>query len=93
MKCLKCKNRLFFKPLPDETFTCCLAWGEGVQNINIRTGVSPAIKKYGLDGNPCGNFKPGISICQTDESGKSPFLIHPIRREGEKFLHQQLGVK
>jgi len=90
-QCLHCANRLFFKPLPDETFTCCFAWGETVRNIDLRTGVSPAIKKYGLEGNPCGKFKPGSSICQTEE--KTSFLIHPARTEGEEFIRHSLGIQ
>ncbi len=86
-QCLHCKWRLFFKPLPDETFTCCPVWGEDFKSINIRTGVSPAIKMYGIEGKPCDKFKAGMSICQT---GESSFFIHPIRKEGEKFLYQLL---
>ncbi len=90
-QCLHCAHRMFFKPLPDETFTCCFAWAENVRIIDIMTGVSPAIKKYGIEGKPCPKFKAGTSIFRTDEVCGNPFIIHPIRKEGEKFLYHLLG--
>ncbi len=87
-QCLYCQHRLFFKPLSNETFTCCFAYGEGVQDINIRTGVSPAIKKYGLDGNPCEKFELGTSAFQSPVD--NPFYVHPTRKAGEEFFFKIL---
>jgi hypothetical protein len=83
-QCLNCKFRLFFKPLPDEAFTACIGWGESVRDINIRTGVSPKIKQFGQNEEICERFDAGISICQANE--KSPFLINPVRKDGEQYL-------
>jgi len=83
-QCLHCEHRLFFKPLSNETFTCCFAFGETVEAIDIRTGVSPAIKKHGLEMIPCEEFKSGSSIFQ--DNPNNPFDIHPTRKKGEDFL-------
>jgi hypothetical protein len=88
-QCLGCAYRLFFKPLSDETFTCCFVWEETVEDINLSTGVSPAIQRYGVKGFPCGNFEPGKSICETPAS--APFTLHPIRVAGEKNLLNKLS--
>lgn len=91
MQCWKCKWWLFFKPLPDDTFSCCDAWGEAVKDINLKTGVSPKIQIHGVDDIPCKHKKKGRSICET--SKKESFKLHPIREEGEKFLCRVLGLK
>ncbi len=83
-QCLYCAGYLFFKPLSDETFFCCGKHEETVKDIDIQTGVSPAIKRHGLEGVPCGKFEPGESICDT--SKEKPFLFHPIRIKGEEEL-------
>ncbi len=83
-QCLECSHRLFFKPLPDETFTCCFAHGERALDINIRTGVSPAIKKHRLENKPCGKFSRGESVFEAPVA--KPFLIHPARKDGEEYL-------
>lgn len=82
-QCLHCRNRLFFEPLPDETFTCCWAHGETVTDIDLETGVSPAIEEYGLKNVPCDKFWGGKSIC---------LQAHPVREDGERFLRAALGL-
>lgn len=88
-QCLGCKDRIFFVPLPGEVFTCCRAYGEGVEDIDIPKGVSPAIQKHGLDGETCEKFGEGKSICEISKD--DPFSIPPIRQAGEDYLRQQLG--
>lgn len=88
-QCIECKNRLFFKPLPNETFSCCDVWGETVENIDLKTGVSAKIQIHEVDDIPCEKMKKGRSICETSE--KEPFKLHPIREAGEKFLSDALG--
>lgn len=89
-QCSICKHLLFFKPLPDDTFSCCGERGESVKDIDLKTGLSPAIEKYGTDEESCDLFGEGRSICETSE--KEPFKLHPIREEGEKFLCKLLGL-
>lgn len=88
MQCFSCLGYLFFKPLPDETFACCVLHEETVEDINIRTGVSLAIECYGLKKNICVKHNPGESICFSLDG--EPFKIHPKRLIGEKFLKQVL---
>lgn len=87
-QCLKCANRLFFEPLPAEVFTCC-AIGESVEDINLLSGVSTKVAKYGSGEIECSDFQPGESICKTKK--EAPFYIHPTRMEGEKYLLKQIA--
>ena len=87
-QCLYCEHRLFFKPFPNETFTCCFAWGEKVGDIDLGTGLSPAVKLHGLEEKPCEKFKAGSSAFQ--DYPNDPFYVHSTRREGEKFLFKML---
>jgi len=79
---------MFFVPLPGEVFTCCAAHKEGVGQIDIAAGASPAIKKHGIKGAPCYKFGPGISICEPDR--EEPFNLHPVREFGEEWLRSRL---
>lgn len=74
-QCMYCRNRIFLKPLPDEGFTYCWAYGERVGDIDIEKGVSPAIEKHGLNNIPCEKFGGGASIC-----------FSSMREDGERFL-------
>jgi hypothetical protein len=89
-QCDKCTGYLFFKPLPDETFSCCGAWKESVEDIDLKSGVSPKIQTHRIDGVPCRRFKKGKSICET--SKEQPFKLHPVREAGEKFLERALQL-
>lgn len=91
IQCLYCRHRLFFKPFSDESFTCCLAHRETVEDINIRTGVSPAIERHGLKNAPCYRYKFGIgkSISNCSEDG-NPFKVHPVKKDGERYLRNLL---
>lgn len=89
-QCLRCARRLFFKPLPDETYSCCLAYGETAHDIDIGTGVSPKVAKYRVRGLSCPEFKKGKSICCT--SKKDPFSIAPVRIEGEQILLARMKI-
>ncbi len=84
MPCDSCKQLLFFKPLSDETFLCCLIYGETAHDIDIRTGVSPKVAKYKSGTTPCPVFKKGQSICATTR--KKPFKVNAVRQEGEQIL-------
>lgn len=83
-QCLHCGQRLYFVPLPGEVFTSCLAHGEEVCQIDLATGVSPAIKKHGIRKVPCERFIAGKSLCETADD--KPFTLHPVRDAGEKYL-------
>lgn len=83
-QCFDCVNRLKLKPLPDETFLFCPKQGETVVDINIRTGVSPAIEEHGFIGTPCDKFKPGKSV--GDPPDDRPFDIPEERLAAEKIL-------
>ena len=89
-QCDQCAGFLFFKPLPDETFSCCDIWEESVESINLESGVSPRIQKHRTDEIVCGKFEEGKSICETSE--EQPFKLHPVREAGEKFLERALGL-
>ncbi len=88
-QCLYCGRRLYFVPLSGEVFTCCAAHDEGVRQIDIATGVSPAIKRHGLEGVPCGKFGAGRSICEPDRD--KPFNLHSVREFGEGWLKNLLS--
>ena len=88
-QCLHCSGYLFFKPLPDETFACCDRYGEKVEDIDLRKGVSPAIEEHCLKGIHCERFQKGESIFCT--SPEKPFELHPVRKAGEEFLLRALG--
>ncbi|MBU1177038.1 MAG: hypothetical protein ABIG88_03625 [Patescibacteria group bacterium] len=82
-QCLYCQYRLFLKPLSDEGFTYCWAHGERVGNIDLATGVSPAVERHGLNNVPCRKFYGGTSICTPvmKENGER-FLRNIFRMEG-----------
>lgn len=83
-QCPSCTGYLFFEPLPNEIFACCQRHGEEVKDIDLKTGVSPAIKRHGLKGIPCKKIEQGKSICYVSQ--ERPFSLHPIREKGEKEL-------
>jgi len=85
MQCLYCKWRLFFKPLPDETFIACKAFAETVKQIDLRTGISPAIKRYGQGSEFCRKFKTGRSPCEDSK--------YQVRNLGEALLLRKLTPK
>jgi hypothetical protein len=87
-QCKKCARHLFFKPLPDESFVCCLAYGETAHDIDIRTGMSPKIAKYWNAEALCKSFKPGKSPCCV--SKEKPFVVPAVRLEGERILLRRL---
>ena len=89
-QCQNCKNLLFFKPLPDETFSCCSAWGEQVEDIDLKTGFSPKVQKYETNNILCAKKEKGVSVCEPPKS--RPFDVLKVRIEGEEYLRQQLGV-
>ncbi len=84
LQCARCASRLFFVPLPGEVFTACAAWKENVKDIDVRQGISPAVKRHGMGGGLCKQFAPGKSVCEP--MSDKPFLIPEIRREGEKYF-------
>lgn len=90
-QCFNCSHRLFFKPLPDESFSCCLAYGETASDINLRTGMSPKVEKYWQGETACQPFNEGESICCI--SKKKPFEVPPVRLEGERILLRRLISK
>lgn len=81
MQCWYCCWRLFFKPLSDETFTACMAYKETAGQINMRTGISPAIKRYGIS-EFCRKFKTGRSPCEDSK--------YQVRILGEALLLKKL---
>lgn len=83
-QCGRCIGHLFFEPMPNDIFAFCQKYGEGIKDIDLKTGASPAIKKHGLENILCEKFKKGKSVCHTSE--KHPFLLHSIRKKGEKDL-------
>lgn len=83
-QCWYCRFRLFFKPVPGETFSCCSEHKETVESINFEIGVSPVIQRHGIEGVVCGKFKVGRSVCETNDD--QPFELHPVRVTGEKFI-------
>jgi len=85
-QCQHCVHVLFFWPLPGETFACCSAFGETVEDIDIDKGVSAKVVEYG-SGPACPKFQAGKSVCLNN---KDPFDLPPIRREGEKALLDKL---
>lgn len=76
-QCMHCKNKLIFKPLPDESFACCWAHDEKVKDIDLVTGVSPAIARHGLNNVPCKRFSGGESICSLS-----------MKEEGERLIRK-----
>jgi len=81
-QCLYCQYRLFLKPLSDEGFTYCLAHGEKAEDINLRTGVSPAIERHGLNDVPCRKFEGNMRIFPSS-----------IKEDGERFLRNIFGME
>ena len=87
-QCWFCVYWLFFKPLPDETFSCCAAFGENIASIDLRKGCSPMVAKYFAAEEECPRKKEGKSICETRSD--SPFVIHLVRLKGENELFQRM---
>lgn len=87
-QCLHCEYMLFFDPFGGDSYTCCSKHGENFRDIDIKTGFSPAIFKHGLNEVPCCKFSPGTSIC--NPAIDKPFLLNPIRQEGEEYLRKIL---
>lgn len=87
-QCLHCAHRLFFKLFGNDGYTCCFSHGETVKDIDIKTGFSPATLKHGLKEVPCSKFSQGSSIFEPPAD--KPFLIHPVRKAGEKYLQKIL---
>ncbi len=89
-QCFTCMYRLFFKPEPDGTYSCCSVHGETVEDIDMGTGVSPKVLEHGINGKLCDLRRSGESICEPLEG--EPFKIDPIRIEGEEELKKRLGL-
>lgn len=89
-QCWVCEWYVFLKPLPDETFAFCRGHEETVKDVDLRKGVSPAIEFYGWKGEACRKFKAGTSISHPPKN--RPFDLHPVRRQGEEFLRNALGI-
>lgn len=82
-RCLGCRYYVWLKPLPDETFAFC-GDGETVKDVDLESGVSPAINRHLYQGAACGKFKRGPSISETDP--ENPFVLHPVRHQGEQYI-------
>lgn len=90
-QCFRCIFRLFFKPLPDSTFSCCEEQNETVEDIDLKSGVSPVIQLHGIEGKLCSFHIPGPSKFEPLED--RPFEVCPERIEGEKRLKEVLKIK
>ena len=88
--CASCGNWLFFKPLPDSTFSCCEAQFETIEDINLESGVSATIQMYGIEGKFCSFHNPGSSRFESPQD--KPFNVHPERILGEKLLRKRLKL-
>ncbi|MCX6729885.1 MAG: hypothetical protein NT058_00060 [Candidatus Portnoybacteria bacterium] len=89
-QCFTCMYRLFFKPEPDGTYSCCDILEETVDDIDLNSGVSPSILKHGVNGEPCVSRAFGSSICETDPN--KPFDVPIVRLLGEEKLKERLGI-
>lgn len=89
-QCPHCANRLFFRPLLEEAYSCCAAFQETVKDISIRSGVSPAIARHWGKDVLCEKFQQGKSICEVSE--EQPFSVPSIRLEGEKQLLKRISL-
>lgn len=87
-QCHGCQGYLFFTPFPGDTFACCSIRKENVKDISLRTGLSPAIQKYGQEEIPCLLMKPGKSVCVFLDN--QPFALSQTRKEGEEYLRKSL---
>ena len=87
-QCLHCAKRMYFVPLPGEVFTCCAAHNEDISQIDLATGVSPAVKEHGIKGVLCEKFGAGKSICEPDKD--KPFNLSSVRMSGEGWLKNYL---
>lgn len=83
-QCLKCKGRVWLKPLGDETFSFCQEHGETEEDIILERGISPAIDRYLNQGVFCDKFCEGESV--SEASKEDPFVLHPLREQGERRL-------
>jgi hypothetical protein len=54
----------------------------------MKTGVSPKVAKYKEGKIICLEFRKGKSICCT--SKKRPFVVPPVRLEGERVLLERM---
>jgi len=91
-QCWFCVYWLFFKPLPDETFSCCAAFGETpVADIDLAKGNSPKVARYFDGQEKCPRFKKGESICEIDS--KDVFKRHLVRQQGEDALFKIMSQK
>jgi|GEM_PF-6639485 len=90
-QCWFCAHWCFFKPLPDDTYSCCTAFGETIDDIDLQKGYSPMVEKYLSGEEKCPRFEEGESICESKSN--EPFNIDPIRRDGETLLFQRLIPK
>jgi len=88
IQCWFCANFHFLKPLPDETFTYCPAWGETIKDIDLRVGYSKSIQRFGRDEEPCSRYEPGSSPCETTKD--KPFDIPLVRQQGEERLLRRM---
>lgn len=87
-QCLSCSLYVWLKPLPEETFAFCCGRGETVKDVDLKQGVSPAIKQHLAGREYCSLFSAGPSISET--SAEEPFKLHLIRERGEKYLREVL---
>jgi hypothetical protein len=85
MQCCFCNGYLFFTPWPCDAFSCCQKHNETYLSIDLATGVSPAIKKHGLEGKPCSKFRAGQSPCVTSDP-QNLNLVIPLRQAGETHI-------
>jgi len=90
-QCWLCVYWLFFKPLPDETFSCCAAFGETPASIDLAKGNSLMVAKYFDGQEKCPRFKEGESICEIYSN--DVFKVHPVRQGGENLLFQRMSQK
>jgi len=61
---------------------CCAAHKESVRDINLTTGMSPAIQRR-WEHQECSFFEEGESCCEIPKG--NPFDVPKIRLEGEKY--------
>jgi len=90
-QCTKCRNYLFFKPLPDEAFGCCWAHGETVTDIDLNTGMSPIIACFRNTEEECPYWAEGRSMCEPDSD--NPFRLPAVRIDGERYLKKVLELE
>lgn len=57
-QCLYCDGCVVFED-EGERLSWCLKRKETIKDVNVFIGLSPSLRKYGLEGRPCWEFKPG----------------------------------